>query len=72
VTLFASADSQTRAELVPACPRALWRDPSVWETLAHHVRQLELVAQNAHRFDVFHFQGDPLTTRSPAGSPAGP
>ena len=26
VTLFASGDSQTNAQLVPACPRALWRD----------------------------------------------
>jgi glycosyltransferase involved in cell wall biosynthesis len=60
VTLFASADSQTAAELVPVCPKGLWRDPAVWETLAHHVRQLELVAQHARRFDVVHFHGDPL------------
>jgi glycosyltransferase involved in cell wall biosynthesis len=60
VTLFATGDSQTSAELVPAWPRGLWRDASVWETLAHHVRQLEQVAQNAHRFDVVHFHGDPL------------
>ena len=26
VTLFASGDSRTRAKLVAACPRALWRD----------------------------------------------
>ena len=26
VTLFASGDSQTNARLVPACPKALWRD----------------------------------------------
>jgi glycosyltransferase involved in cell wall biosynthesis len=60
VTLFASGDSRTSAELVPVHPRGLWRDPSVWETLAHHVRQLELVMQNADRFDVVHFHGDPL------------
>src|SRR5690348_4289975 len=60
VTLFASADSRTSAELVPVCPRGLWRDSAVWETLAHHVRQMELVAQNAHRFDILHFHGDPL------------
>jgi hypothetical protein len=28
VTLFASGDSETTARLVPACPRALWRDPN--------------------------------------------
>jgi glycosyltransferase involved in cell wall biosynthesis len=60
VTLFASGDSRTAAELVPVWPRGLWRDPSVWETLAHHVRQMELVVQNAPRFDVVHFHGDPL------------
>jgi glycosyltransferase involved in cell wall biosynthesis len=60
VTLFATGDSQTAAELVPVWPRGLWRDSSVWETLAHHVRQVELVARNAHRFDVVHFHGDPL------------
>jgi glycosyltransferase involved in cell wall biosynthesis len=60
VTLFASGDSQTAAELVPVCEKGLWRDPAVWETLTHHVRQLEMVAQNARRFDVVHFHGDPL------------
>jgi hypothetical protein len=28
VTLFASGDSETNARLVPACDRALWRDPN--------------------------------------------
>lgn len=60
VTLFATADSRTSAELVPICPRGLWRDSAVWETLAHHVLQLERVAQQAERFDVVHFHGDPL------------
>src|SRR5262245_25932866 len=43
VTLFASGDSVTNAKLVPACPRALWRDECCRETLPHHVRLLELV-----------------------------
>jgi glycosyltransferase involved in cell wall biosynthesis len=60
VTLFASGDSTTGAELVPVCPRGLWRDGGVWDTLTHHVRQLELVAQNAGRFDVLHFHGEPI------------
>ena len=37
VTLFASGDSETEARLVPACDRALWRDPNCRETLPHHV-----------------------------------
>jgi glycosyltransferase involved in cell wall biosynthesis len=58
VTLFASGDSQTSARLVPACARALWRDPDCRDTLPHHVRLVELVAQHAHRFDVVHFHLD--------------
>jgi glycosyltransferase involved in cell wall biosynthesis len=58
VTLFASGDSETHARLVAACPRALWRDPDVRETLPHHVRLMELVVGEAGRFDVIHFHTD--------------
>jgi glycosyltransferase involved in cell wall biosynthesis len=60
VTLFASGDSETSARLVPACPRALWRDPDVRETLPHHVRLMELVFTDVSRFDVIHFHADYL------------
>jgi glycosyltransferase involved in cell wall biosynthesis len=60
VTLFASGDSRTAATLVPACPVALWRDPEVRETLPQHVRLIELVFQQASRFDVLHFHTDYL------------
>src|SRR5580704_3095384 len=60
VTLFASGDSETTARLVPACPRALWRDPNCRETLPHHVRLMELVFHEARKFDVIHFHGDYL------------
>ena len=72
VTLFASGDSETSAKLVAGCPRALWRDPSVRETLPHHVRQLEHVFRLAARFDVIHFHGDwmhfPLLRHHPCAS----
>jgi glycosyltransferase involved in cell wall biosynthesis len=58
VTLFASGDSQTRAKLVAACPRALWQDDDCRETLPHHLRQLDQVFRDASRFDVLHFHGD--------------
>jgi glycosyltransferase involved in cell wall biosynthesis len=58
VTLFASGDSQTSARLVAACPRALWRDADVRETLPHHVRLMELVFSEIGRFDVIHFHSD--------------
>jgi glycosyltransferase involved in cell wall biosynthesis len=60
VTLFASGDSETEARLVPACDRALWRDPDCRETLPHHVRLMELVFREARRFDVIHFHCDYL------------
>jgi glycosyltransferase involved in cell wall biosynthesis len=72
VTLFASGDSETKAKLVPVCPRALWRDESCRETLPHHVRLMDLVFQDASRFDVMHFHCDylhfPLLRRYPCPS----
>jgi glycosyltransferase involved in cell wall biosynthesis len=60
VTLFASADSVTRAKLVPACGRSLWNDPTCRETLPHHVRLMDMVFQDVSRFDVVHFHTDYL------------
>jgi len=60
VTLFASGDSETSARLVPACGRALWRDPECSETLPHHVRLMEMVFRESARFDVIHFHCDYL------------
>ena len=60
VTLFASGDSVTRAKLVAACPRSLWRDPDCRETLPHHVRMMNLVFEDVSRFDVVHFHTDYL------------
>jgi len=72
VTLFASGDSQTRARLVPACPRALWLDPGCNETLPQHVRLMKLVLADVSRFDLIHFHCDyvhlPLLRRSPCPS----
>jgi glycosyltransferase involved in cell wall biosynthesis len=72
VTLFASGDSETAAHLVAGCPRALWRDPAVRETLPHHVRLMELVFEDVGRFDVIHFHVDylhfPLVRRHPCAS----
>src|SRR3954453_23025323 len=60
VTLLASGDSRTSAELIPVCSPGRWRDETVKDTLTHHVRQLELVARNADQFEVVHFHGDPF------------
>jgi glycosyltransferase involved in cell wall biosynthesis len=60
VTLFASGDSVTSAELVPVTPRALRLDPGVVDPIAHHVLMLELVFQRAELYDVVHFHCDLL------------
>ncbi len=54
VTLFASADSQTKATLVPAWPQAL-RLGGCLDFLAPHLVMMEQVARRAHEFDLIHF-----------------
>ena len=67
VTLFASGDSQTSAELIPCSPRALRLDDDVIDPLAHQMVELEAVAAQAHRFDIIHWHLDyfhfPLSRR---------
>jgi glycosyltransferase involved in cell wall biosynthesis len=67
VTLFASGDSKTSANLVPAWPRALRlgrprTDPTIPQTAL-----LEAIARQANQFDVIHAHTDwlhlPLLTR---------
>jgi glycosyltransferase involved in cell wall biosynthesis len=60
VTLFASGDSKTSAELVPGCKRALRLDPDCRDPLAHHMVMMDQVAKQRDRFDVFHFHIDYL------------
>ncbi len=55
VTLFASGDSKTSAELVSCCDVALRLNPDVQDPIPYHVIMLEKVRQRAHEFDVLHF-----------------
>jgi glycosyltransferase involved in cell wall biosynthesis len=68
VTLFASGDSITSAELVPCCPRSLRTDPNHLDPLVHHYLMLEEVFKRASQFDLIHFHIDylhfPLSRRS--------
>lgn len=68
VTLFASADSVTTADLRRICERALRLEgKNIIDPLAHHIRMVEVVAQEAPEFDVVHFHIDylhfPVTRR---------
>jgi glycosyltransferase involved in cell wall biosynthesis len=60
VTLFASGDSVTAAELVPILSKALRLDQSVRDPLALTVAMIETVARRASEFDVVHFHIDHL------------
>jgi glycosyltransferase involved in cell wall biosynthesis len=68
VTLFASGDSITDAELVACCPRSLRVDPACIDPLVHHYLMLEEVFNRASQFDLIHFHIDylhfPLSRRS--------
>ena len=67
VTLFASGDSRTRAELVPVCPRALRLSRPRPDLTAAQAALLEAIAKRAKDFDVIHVRVDwlhlPLLTR---------
>ncbi len=58
VTLFASGDSVTSAELVPCIDRAIRLNPRVKEPLPYMLMQLERVRQRASEFDILHFHVD--------------
>lgn len=58
VTLFASGDSVTRAELVPVTEMALRLNPDVRDPIPYHIMLLEAVRQRADEFDALHFHID--------------
>ncbi len=60
VTLFASGDSITRAELVAVSPRALRLSRECVDPYIYHTLLLEQVFQRQESFDVIHFHIDYL------------
>ncbi len=59
VTLFASADAETKARLVPVRDQAIRLDPSPLKSdLAAHMTMLAEVLDRADEFDVIHFHTD--------------
>lgn len=61
VTLFASADTRTRAELVAMRDQAIRLDPAPLKSdLAAHLSMLHEVRRRADEFDVLHFHVDLL------------
>ena len=58
VTLFASGDSITSAELAPCCTRALRLDPTARDAIPHLMLMIDKVRERAKEFDVVHFHID--------------
>jgi glycosyltransferase involved in cell wall biosynthesis len=58
VTLFASGDSKTSAELVRCSDVALRLNPIVGDPLPYHIVMLEEVRRRMHEFDILHFHID--------------
>ncbi|MGH9176539.1 MAG: glycosyltransferase, partial [Vicinamibacterales bacterium] len=54
VTLFASGDSRTSANLVPVCPTGLRLDPDVKDYVAQTLLAVGEVYRQADQFDVIH------------------
>src|SRR4029079_11652872 len=60
VTLFASGDSVTAAQLVPCCPKALRTDTACQDPLPLHLIMLDRVFERAEKFDLIHSHVDYL------------
>mgnify|MGYP001046756764 CR=1 FL=1 len=59
VTLFASADAETKAALVPVRDQAIRLDPAELKSdLAAHMTMLQEVRARMSEFDVLHFHVD--------------
>ena len=58
VTLFASADSITSAELAPCCNHALRLDDTVRDIIPHYMLMVDKVRERADDFDLLHFHID--------------
>jgi len=68
VTLFASGDSVTSANLVKCSERSLRMDPKCKDKLAYHIMMLDKVFADPDEFEIFHFHIDylpfPLSRRT--------
>jgi glycosyltransferase involved in cell wall biosynthesis len=58
VTLFASGDSVTSAELAGCAVTALRLDPAVQDPIPHYMLMLDQVRERAEEFDILHFHID--------------
>jgi glycosyltransferase involved in cell wall biosynthesis len=58
VTLFASGDSKTKANLIPCVKKALRLDPQIKDIIPYYMLMLDRVREHADEFDILHFHID--------------
>ncbi|HET6389770.1 glycosyltransferase family 4 protein [Hyphomicrobium sp.] len=58
VTLFASGDSITSANLVPCCEQSLRSNPAVRDPIPYYMMMVDKIRRMASSFDVIHFHID--------------
>ncbi len=72
VTLFASGDSTTSAQLRSPCEKALRLHTGSHDPVAVHLLQFEMVLSEAESFDILHFHNEwlhfPLARRAPVAT----
>ena len=56
VTLFATADSKTRANLVALYPHGYWHDEHMWPWELYEMLNLAAAVERAREFDIIHYE----------------
>jgi glycosyltransferase involved in cell wall biosynthesis len=56
VTLFATADSKTRAKLYAAYPHGYWHDENMWPWELYEMLNLAAAVERATEFDIIHYE----------------
>ncbi len=56
VTLFATADSKTKAKLVALYPHGYWHDENMWPWELYEMLNLAAAVERAREFDIIHYE----------------
>jgi glycosyltransferase involved in cell wall biosynthesis len=56
VTLFATGDSQTKAELAAVYPHGYWHDENMWPWELYEMLNLAAAVERARDFDIIHYE----------------
>ena len=56
VTLFATADSKTKAKLSAIYPHGYWHDENMWPWELYEMLNLAAAVERAGEFDIIHYE----------------